>query len=421
MSNQSNSDETIPPKHRMQIGSYEFKFDIITSSKMFQHHLKHVVENDLVRDVTDPSLSEISEDEALKIPRSKYVNIVQKSPTWLYLRAQADGTASSVGKYIKGPTMYPTLEQIKQNWVDKVNKKPFEKTHTMLGHMNWGVGYEDPALIHLAIEEGVGVSQVGTIRVDLSYILKLGKAVFKDRMPPLKLHVDNSHLLISPDGIVGQPEAPNSVREDGVMQPRTDMYSKLLGMLEIKCMSPFYHIETDDHFLQWVDDIETRQWHKPQEIPFVYIVQMTLQAISGVQFYKMNERHWMWFIRWSPHGVSIFKMQFKYLVRMGILVSMLYFSLVQRTKTVEDIDKLYPLTDNESVVEAMMNTAYHDLMKNTRYRYVGIDDYPEFDTYNDCTKYFKFIISEMDSDSLQTDFNVKEENVTTSDLQSCLL
>jgi len=28
----------------------------------------------------------------------------------------------------------------------------------MAGHMNWGVGYEDPALLHFAKQENVGVA-----------------------------------------------------------------------------------------------------------------------------------------------------------------------------------------------------------------------------------------------------------------------
>lgn len=402
----------------MQIGSYNFKFDIITSSKRFQEHMNTAISNDYVRDVSDDSMSELEVVDIQKIPVKRYINVVQKSPTWLYLRAQAQGTASSVGKYIKSPCRYPTVDQIKENWHDKITQKPFEKTHTMLGHMNWGVGYEDPALIHFALEEDVGVIQVGTIRVDLKYILALGKSIYGKKWIKLPKIVEGQHLLISPDGIVGKPE------HKGQKGIQTCFYKDLLGMLEIKCMSPFYHVETSDNFLQWVDDIESRQWHFAEQIPYVYIVQMTLQAISGVYAYKMTTDHVMWFIRWSPHGFSIYKFQFRYLIRLGVLVSNLYFSLIQRTKTVEDIEKIYPLAGDEREIEILMNNAYKELIQKSEHRYVKIEDYPEFDTYAEVTQYFKFIVPDIDPDTLMLDLpknQKKPDDVPSDDLDGCCL
>lgn len=385
----------MPKDHRLQIASYLFKFDIVTGTVKFNQYLAQAIAGDYVRDVTDESLSNLNEDELAALPFPRYINVVQKSDTWLILRSRAQGTASSVGKYVRGPTTFPSLEQIKEAWLDKINKKPFQKTHTMLGHMNWGVGYEDPALIHLALEEEVGVAQVGTIRVDLDYILALGKSIYGTSWIRLPRVTKNQHLLISPDGIVGKPV------NRGQSSVQTTLFPELYGMLEIKCMSPFYHIETEDHFLQWVDDIESRQWHFPQQIPFVYITQMTLQAISGAHSLKMGPDCTMWFMRWSPHGFSVFKFKFRHLIRMGVLISNLYFSLVQRIKTEGDVEKIYPLQDDEAKVEQMMLDAYEDLMKNVEYKYVKISDYPEFDLYHEITKRFLFKVPEIDPETLQ--------------------
>ena len=410
---------TLPPDHMMQVGSFRFKFDIISSSRAFQAHLATAISQDLVRDVCDDSMSNLSEEQADQIEPKRYINIVQKSPVWLYLRSQAQGTASSVGKYIKGPGQYPSLDQIKDNWRDKINKAPFNKTHTMLGHMNWGVGYEDPALIHLAIEEQVGVVQVGTVRVDLKYILALGRSIFKDQWLVLPQKVEGQHLLISPDGIVGRPEFMDQ------KTVQTTMYKDLLGMLEIKCMSPFYHVEHKDGYLQWVDDIETRQWTRPQEIPFVYMTQMTLQAISGVQLLKMGPRHTMWFIRWSPNGLSIFTFPFRLLIRMGVLISNLYFSLVQRVLSEDCLEDLYPLQGGERHIEQLMFSAYNDLMDAATYKYVAIEDYPEFETYREVTQHFLFKVPEIDPDTLQVQLPKAESTgvmVGTDELNNtCLL
>jgi len=391
-----------------QIGSYNFKFDIITSSKNFQKYVKNVIENDLTRDVTDESLSHLSDEEINKLPYTRYLEVVQKSPTWLKLRSRAQGTASSLGKYLKSCCRYPTLEQVKEAWVDKITHKPFAKTHTMLGHMNWGVGYEDPALIHFAQDQNVGVTQSGTIRVDLKYIIALGKKIYADKWVNLPLQVDSNHLLISPDGIIGVPETNKNP------QPQTHInnvnYKELLGMLEIKCISPFHYMEDDENYLLWVDDMNKRQWRNAGEIPFVYMVQMGLQAISGVHSLKLTGSSTMWFIRWSPIGYSLFTFPFKLLIRFGVLATVLYFSLVQRTHTVEDIEKLYPLTGKELEVETIMNNAYNDVLDASTYKFIEIDDYPEFQVYREITQYFRFIVPEIDPDTLMVQMPTKAKN-----------
>lgn len=411
---------TMPAGYMNQIGSYNFRFDIITSSKAFRKHLSHIISEDLTRDVTDENLSNLNDEELAKLLTKRYIAVVQKSPSWLKLRSRASGTASSVGKYIKSCCQYPTLDQVKEAWVEKVTHKPFTKTHTMLGHMNWGVGYEDPALIHFAKDHNLGVAQSGTIKVDLKYILALGRTVHKDKWVDLDLTVDGKHLLISPDGIVGKPEY------HGQKDIRTDQYKELYGMLEIKCISPFHYMEDDDNYLQWVADMNTRQWRHPGQIPFVYVTQMGLQAISGVHTLKMDGNSTMWFMRWSPIGYSLFTFPFKKLIRFGTLVSALYFSLVQRTHTVEDIDRLYPLTAQEQQVETMMNKAYNDLLESATYKFIEIDDYPEFALYQNITQHFRFIVPEIDPETLQIQMPTakpsdNKETVNHHDLlDSCL-
>ena len=110
----------------------------------------------------------------------------------------------------------------------------------------------------------------------------------------------------------------------------------------IKCISPFHHIANSDNKLYWCDDLNKRQWFTPDKIPYVYIVQQALQAISGVLFYNMKSSNIMWFIRWSPMGFSIFKFKFIDLVKLGVVVANLYFSFYQKLHSFEDIENLYP-------------------------------------------------------------------------------
>ena len=407
----------IPKGCRLQIGSYEFMFNIITSSKNFQCLLLFCIKKDLVRDLGDESLSFLNDEELKKLQPIRYIYIIQKSPTWFTLRSLAQGSASTVGKFIKGPKQYPLASQIEHYWEDKLNNVPFNKTHTMTGHMNWGVGYEDPALLHFAKEENVCVSQVGTIRVNLSFIIKLAKIVHGTSLPDLNyLYTKGQHLLVSPDGLVSEPEKKPLEDQSTVYQT---VPKKLLGMLEIKCISPFHHVESNDSFLQWVDDMETRQWFIPNEIPFVYIIQMTMQAISGVNYFKMNSSHTMWFIRWSPRGVSIFKLPFKYLIRLGTVAALFYFSLIQRiTKTAQIPGMFNKLTKQEQRLSSLVNEMYKSLMNKTTHKYVKIDDYPEFDIYQKCTEHFKFKVPDIDPDILQTPMPKKDTAKTNAKIDS---
>lgn len=367
--------------YRYQLSSEKFNFNIITESNGFQRYQKYAEKHGLVRDICDPSLHDTE-----KVPIENFLNIEQKSPTWFRYRAQSDGTASSVGKKLKGPTMYPTIEQVSEAWMDALTKKPFEVTHTMAGHMKWGVGYEDPALVHFATDNKLAVAAVGTIYLPLSYILELSQSY----VPHLKSHCDylnkvcpsTTHYLVSPDGLVGFPDDGNS----------NELPTELIGMLEIKCASPFHHVEEEDGTLSWVDDMEKRQWFHPGEIPFVYVVQICLQAISGLYRLDMNDNHTMWFIRWTPLGFSEFKINFRPLVKMGIIATMLYFRLKKRL----DLDSL-PIvyTKEEQELSNELYRVYQEVMNGMIHRYVNHNNlYPEFKIYYECTKYHHFVVQE---------------------------
>lgn len=384
----SKDDIPLPPGCRWQISSEIFDFDIIIKSQGFQKYQNFAKKRGLVRDICDPSLNDVNE-----VPIPKYINIEQKSPTWFRFRAAADGTASSVGKKIKGSTMYPTMEQVSQSWHDALSNKPFEITHTMAGHMKWGVGYEDPALIHFAVDNNLSVAQVGTIYLPLSYVLDTAIDMFKDiEQVKVERHCqfirDNikdwntAHLLVSPDGVVGTPDGG----EYGEL-PR-----ELLGMLEIKCISPFHHVEESDGTLSWVDNMETRQWFHPGQIPYVYVTQICLQAIAGIYRLDMTGDSTMWFIRWSPKGFSEFKISYKPLVKMGCIAILLFFRLKHRL-TLDQLPLVYTSEENE--LANLLHKCYMDVMENMSHRYVEHSRiYPEFKVYRRCTEYHHFKIQE---------------------------
>jgi|688.fasta_scaffold08485_11 hypothetical protein len=364
----------------------QFNFDIITNTNKYKENVKYAEENDLVRDICDEQYSNLNDEELAQLDESLYIHVVQKSPSWLRLRELSCGTASNIGKYLYNKEVkFSNIREVCNLWEEKLQKNPFEKTHTTDGHMSWGVKYEDLALIHLAIEEKVGVIQVGSIKVELIDILNLGKQIYGKNWIDLNLDTHNKYILVSPDGIVGKPEA--------VLNPK-GTYKELLGMLEIKCISPFHHISTIDNKLKWVENIQKREWHSADKIPYVYIVQQALQAISGVLFYNMKSNHIMWFIRWSPTGMSIFKFKFIDLVKLGVLVANLYFSFYNKIKTEEDIQRLYPLANNEAKLETMIEKQYLNVINNAQFKYVKIEDYPEFNEYYKSTRNNVFYVNE---------------------------
>lgn len=372
--------EHVVPGYRYQLSKECFDFDIIKRTRNFKKYQKVAMRYGLIRDICDPSLSDVDE-----VSLDKYLNIEQKSKTWFKFRAAADGTASSVGKKIKGPTTYPTMEQVSEQWMDLLTKKPFEVTHTMAGHMKWGVGYEDPALVHFAIDNMLSVAQVGTIHMPLNFVLGLVTKYVPDLLDHktyIEAHTHGTaHLLVSPDGLVGYPD-------DGEL---TELSTELLGMLEIKCISPFHHIE-ENGTLSWVDDMETRQWYNAGEIPFVYITQICMQALSGLHQLNMTEDHTMWFIRWSPIGFSEFKVTFGPLLKMGIIATMLYFRLKSRLLSPSDLPLEY--TTEEAELSQSLYGAYKEVISSMSHRYVRHENlYPEFQTYRNCTQLHRFVVS----------------------------
>ena len=357
----------------LQRASNAFDFDLIRETRQCKKYQAFAEKEDLIRDIGSTAITDDTEhDDNL----TDYLYVIQKSPKWLRLRARAQATASSIGKYIKSPGTFPTGQQLTEVWREKLQEAPFTKTHTMCGHMKWGVVYEDVALKHFAVENMKCVVQVGTIHVPLHYVLSLNT----DPDIEIPCYPDAYHLLISPDGVVQVPKAALGVAED------------TLGMLEIKCISPFHHKENEAGDLTWVDTMDKRQWYTATEIPFGYIIQICLQAISGYYRLKMNGEHIMWFMRWSPKGFSEFQIAFKDLIGLGVLSSLLYFSLYTRLN-LENLNLTY--TPAEMCLHQKMVKEYKKITTAMKHRYVSHQDlYPEFDIYHKCTKLYTFKVGE---------------------------
>ena len=341
----------------------QFDFDCITRTRYYKRHMENCLKHNYTRDICDKSFND------LHIDRSKYINVVQKSPLWLKLRALSNGTASSLGKYIMGDK-WTSEDQLNENWYNKI-EQPI--TQMMEAHMKWGTTYEDLALICFAEQYDVCALQVGTLRVDYFDIHENYKLFFPF-LPDLKIE-DNSnfHLLISPDGIV------------------TNHKNKKIGMLEIKCMSPFYHLENENNNIIWSHNMENRQWTTVDKIPHVYFIQMCLQALSGIIELEMDLKDTMYFERWSPKGFSIFEIPFQELFMIGILVSELYFSILQRTKNNK---KAYPLNEEETQVYSHITKLKKIIFKKIKHKYYDIRDkhpyYDLFQNYYFVTKYSEF-------------------------------
>jgi hypothetical protein len=365
--------DSVDPDACLQLATSAFDFDLIKETRMYKKYDAYANGADLIRDICLASIT----DRPDSLDRvDDYLCVIQKSEKWLRLRAAAQATASSIGKYIKSPGYFPTLPQLTEAWLDKITEAPFRKTHAMAAHMKWGVTYEDAALMHFAVENRLCVVQVGTIRVPLSYIYGLNTDTDMDLKPA---HPDD-HLLISPDGIVQRPNGGHAGLAPG---------AELLGMLEIKCISPFHHVEAADGTLKWVDDMEKRQWFTPKEIPFGYIIQICLQAISGYYRCEMRPEQTMWFMRWSPKGFSEFRVRFKDLIGLGVVATGLYFSLYERIKTDADLPVKY--TARENALHSKMLEQYAHVLSQMTHRYVNHELlYPEFAVYRKCTELYKF-------------------------------
>ncbi len=397
----------------LQTASCRFDFNIIFNSRAFQSKLKYAIQNDLIRDVcveTEDNISTSITDETL-------LHVVQKSQLWLFLRSQAISTASSLGKYLVSP-FYVNVPDVHKAWQEKLDHIPFQKTLVMQGHMSAGVINEDVALIHFIHHTHKAVVKVGCIKVTMNYINKLR----------LKLNILNyltytnstDYLLISPDGLVFTPnkkpyegsevnlnkkphtgldEFPNlqliePLKPSSIMPDK----SSIIGMLEIKCVSPFHHQETDDEFLIWADNFADRQWTNSHQIPFVYLIQIALQAIAGIKAFNFTPEHDIWLIRWSPNGFNLFHFQVKHLVRVGITASLLFLNLKLRIHTSDDIPKVIPITD--PILKHLEQDLYTYLdiaISHATVTFTPINDYPEYDVYHSVTKFFKFKVEMTDT------------------------
>ena len=338
-----------------------FQFDLITRHPVYKRMERVCRRRGLLKDVVDHSMI----DPAQPVKEKDYIHMVQKSDLWLQRRKQSDGTASSIGKFLLHPNHpFPRKPQVIETWLDKLNNVPFPMTETIRGHMKWGVVNEDVAATHFAYEQQKCVVQVGCIKLNglqvqqslKDYFLSksstsgmyrswMNSFSFKHRKDlPFLWH---RHFLISPDGVVGKPSNT------------TTYYShpeKLLGMLEIKCVSPFHHIPEPNGTLSWTCDMMKRHWKTVGDIPFVYLVQMGLQALAGIWYYstQMNERSHMWFIRWSPYQMDTFTFRFRHMIHLGLSALMTYwiFLDVKERCYSETTDETY---NQELLVEEYVN------------------------------------------------------------------
>lgn len=357
----------------------KFYFDVISKTQYYKDHFNRCKEEDYVRDICNTKLTRANS-------RDDYINVVQKSSLWLKLRSESHGTASSLGKYIPG-SKWSTPETLNQEWDDKIKKKPFEKTQTMEAHMAWGNEYEDLALMCFAEQYKLCVTQVGTIRVDFEDIHDNYTLYFPE-LPELitnKIAKEKDyHLLISPDGIVG--------KRDKKHKKYTKMSKNLTGMLEIKCMSPFHHEENFRGNLVWAEDMEKRQWYTNEDIPYVYLIQMCLQALSGVIELDMTFNDIMYFERWSPKGFSVFKLPFYNIFKIGTLANELYFSILNRSNEKDFV--AYPLNEKEQIVSEKMQHEIDKLFSKIRHNYHSIEQvhpyYEIFQNYYQETQHKEF-------------------------------
>lgn len=324
-----------------------------------------------------------------------YLYVEQKSELWLYLRELAIGTASSLGKLIKGPPQYPTWEQVMDNWRDKILAKKFDLSDSAAaGHMRWGNIHEDSAMAHFAVDNDLSVAQVGTIHLPMSFVRGLCAQYFDNSAVKTLRSFDefgkHEHFLVSPDGVVCKEKFTNVEQDD---ERELESYG-IVGMLEIKCVSPFHHVLDDDGTLRWCDDMEKRQWNDPRDIPYVYVSQLCLQAIAGLWRLEMTEEDTMWFVRWSPRGFSEFKIRFKELIQMGIVSCILYCKLVDRmcrAQADEIINmKRFSYAQDEIPLVMLLQEAYKNVMRNMEHRYVEHHDlYEHFYDYmekmSDCS------------------------------------
>jgi len=352
-----------------------FNYKIITSLEIYQEHMQRAISEGMIHDITDHQYSELGIAESL--PESDYIHIVQKSPSWLALRSRAAGTGSSLGKYLPSRAYYPSRDEIVNTWRQKIEKTEPPKTVTMEAHMAWGVEHENAALLDFTQEKNVSVTKVGVIKVPFGYLSQLLQERLQTSYPFLVTKDDfHLYLLISPDGIVRQKESAQN--EDPI------------GMLEIKCISPFHHLPSEDGGVTWVKNLEKRQWRTFGQIPFVYVIQIALQALAGRFFYKITDDATMYFTRWSPKGYALFEFPFSTLIDLGLYASMLYLSLLKKVEAnPEKLDSLLTLMpEEESIYHKMLET--YDQLGRQMVRNYYSKDYSSFYTYFNQSKHQTF-------------------------------
>ena len=378
----------LPEGYVWQPASPKFNFSVVTESRGFARFSQFAQDHALVDDVCiyGEGLGDDGRGEdGHEFTEDDFLYVIQKSKLWLTLRAQASGTGSSMGKYLNSPSGFPPAEQVAEAWRDKKSHAPFTITTTMAGHMRWGNGYEDPALIHFAVDNYVRVVQVGTVVLHYSFI--------KELVPHMCREGLDGYILVSPDGVV-YPAGSKGL--DGA-----------IGMLEIKCMSPFHHVAEADGRLTWVDNMERRQWYKAEEIPFVYVIQISLQALAGIARLNDNGKgltvdSTMWFIRWSPAGFSEFSICFGDLIALGAIATTLYLSLLKRIH-IEDVSGDGPDANYENArlnynaeelaLARILQTEYKRVIATMTHRYVDLAGlYPEFFAYRDLTALHRFVV-----------------------------
>ena len=356
-----------------------FKFDVVLASGHARRLTANISAHGLVGDVT--FLTELEHLPLLQKKEDLYLHVVQKSPLWLHLRAQAIGTASAVGKLLLPPPThrFPTREQVAAEWQARKDNTPFQKKPCQAMHMQWGNVYEDLAQHHFAWNRKLAVGQVGTIHLSMSDIqsqVALGailhgdeEQVWWDRASTV---APNACFLVSPDGMVGRTPSHS----------QHDLPNDLLGMLEIKCASPFNNNPESDGTVGWVADMEKRQWSDARWVSWTYILQLGLQALAGVKrFTFVEDEPTMWFIRWTPNGWSEFTFPFKLLQRMGAISALLY-AMVYHRNMKPGRAPMPEYTEHEQPLYTALCTAYQDVIDSVEYRYVSHPNaYPEFQAY----------------------------------------
>lgn len=403
----------------------DFDFGIITRTPRFENLRNYLLASDQLRDLTDADIKL----EQL-VDKYQYLKIPQKGTLWHYLRARASGTASIIGKYIKTNGMFPDCDQIHQAWLDMVTGTPYQKTAPMMGHMKWGVSYEDPALLHFCQATGLGVAQVGSVKVRAPWLFQLGEKLLGDefRREVQKLQISSDHhFIISPDGLVYRPSPAGA---EGASFKTLPPRERLVGFLEIKCASPFHYMESceSSQLLQLTPDIEARQWHNEGSIPAVYNLQMAMQSLAGVSIFRFTPESRMWLQRWTPNGFSLFEARFRPFLEAGLWGSLLYLYLYQNIRCREDLERLnYPysgLPREAHNVKEKFDRAYEKIREEQKYTYYPLDCYPHFNSYIEKHHYSLFrvpqggdqpdVAEEPDWDNL----TYREEDLPVVKLQS---